>query len=102
MDDLVKRLRGTPIYEGHGEESDLPDQAADRIEALEAEVQRLRELVPRPDQTQDEIVWRDHMRGVPLAALAKEFGVTQERMRHKLKRIQENRFRLAASKEGGA
>jgi hypothetical protein len=54
----------------------------DRIEAQAAEIERLRLLVPRPDQTQDELVWRDHMRGVPLAALAKEFGVTKERMRY--------------------
>ena len=67
---------------------------ADLIEELEAEVARLRQLVPRPDQTEDELVWRDHMRGVPLAALAKEFGVTKERMRHRLKRIAENKLHL--------
>ena len=69
-------------------------EQADRIEELEAEVARLRQLVPRPDQTEDELVWRDHMRGVPLAALAKEFGVTKERMRHRLKRIAENKLHL--------
>ena len=67
---------------------------ADRIEELEAEVARLRLLVPRPDQTQDELVWRDHMRGVPLAALAKEFGCTKERMRFRLKKIAENKLHL--------
>lgn len=53
------------------------DEMADRIEELEAEIARLRLLVPRPDQTQDELVWRDHMRGVLLATLAKEFGYTK-------------------------
>ena len=67
---------------------------ADRIEELEAEIARLRQLVPRPDQTRDELVWRDHMRGVPLEALAKEFGVTRERMRHTLKRTAERRLHL--------
>jgi len=70
----------------------------DRIEELEAEVARLRLLVPRPDQTQDELVWRDHMRGVPLAALAKEFGCTKERMRYRLKKIAENKLHLTGCK----
>ena len=80
-----------------GYEPDFPPiryVRADRIEELEAEVARLRQLVPRPDQTEDELVWRDRMRGVPLAALAKEFGVTKERMRHRLKRIAENKLHL--------
>ena len=62
-------------------------------EALD-EIARLRQLIPRPDQTEDELIWRDHMRGVPLAALAKEFGVTKERMRHRLKIITENKLHL--------
>ena len=73
---------------------------ADRIEELEAEVARLRLLVPRPDQTQDELVWRDHMRGVPLAALAKEFGCTKERMRYRLKKIAENKLHLTGGNDG--
>ena len=68
--------------------------AARRIKAQAAEIERLRLLVPRPDQTHDELVWRDHMRGVPLAALAKEFGITKERMRYRLKRIAENKLHL--------
>ena len=67
-------------------------------EELGAEVARLRLLVPRPDQTQDELVWRDHMRGVPLAALAKEFGCTKERMRYRLKKIAENKLHLTGGK----
>ena len=69
-------------------------KAQDQIKAQAAEIERLRLLVPRPDQTQDELVWRDHMRGVPLAALAKEFGITKERMRYRLKRIAENKLHL--------
>lgn len=101
-DDLLKQAR-------HNANADMPHHAstsliaemADRIEELEAEVARLRELVPRPDQTEDELVWRDHMRVVPLAALAKEFGVTEERMRHRLKRICDNRLHLTELKGQG-
>ena len=38
MSDLVKRLRATPLYEGSGEDSDLGEEAADRIEQLEAQL----------------------------------------------------------------
>ena len=78
---------------------DTIKQQADRIEELEAEVARLMLLVPRPDQTEDELVWRDHMRGVPLAALAKEFGCTKERMRYRLKKIAENKLHLTGGKD---
>ena len=78
---------------------DVVREMADRIKELEAEVARLRLLVPRPDQTEDELVWRDHMRGVPLAALAKEFGCTKERMRYRLKRIAENKLHLTGGKD---
>jgi Zn-dependent peptidase ImmA (M78 family) len=97
-DDLVKRLRN-PIGAMRPTLTD-GREAADRIEELEAEVARLRLLVPRPDQTQDELVWRDHMRGVPLAALAKEFGVTKERMRYRLKKIAENKLHLTGGNDG--
>jgi hypothetical protein len=40
-DDLVKLLRGRPLYEGHGEASDLPDDAADLIEAQAARIAAL-------------------------------------------------------------
>ena len=73
---------------------------ADRIEELETDVARLRVLVPRPGQTQDELAWRDHMRGVPLAALAKEFGCTKERMRYRLKKIAENKLHLTGCNDG--
>ena len=32
--DIVKLLRTRPLYEGYGEESSLPDDAADEIERL--------------------------------------------------------------------
>jgi hypothetical protein len=76
-------------------------QAAEAYQAqlvAEAEIDRLRQLIPRPEQTEDELVWRDHMRGVPLSALAKEFGVTKERMKHRLKRIAENRLHLTGDR----
>lgn len=101
-EDLVKRLRDWEHVWQEDEdepEGNLYIAAADRIEELEAEVARLRLLVPRPDQTQDELVWRDHMRGVPLAALAKEFGCTKERMRYRLKKITENKLHLTGGKD---
>ena len=104
-DDLVKRLRATCSCNIDNtpclaeEECRVAQEAADRIEELEAEVARLSLLVPRPDQTQDELVWRDHMRGVPLAALAKEFGCTKERMRYRLKKIAENKLHLTGGKD---
>lgn len=107
-DDLVKQICSAWIADDRSddcfwegwpecptpEDSLTPKMVMDRIEELEAENARLRQLVPRPDQTEDELVWRDHMRGVPLAALAKEFGITKERMRHRLKRIAENKLHL--------
>ena len=41
MDDLVKRLRSTPLYYGYGEETDMNDEAADAIEALKNRVDDL-------------------------------------------------------------
>ena len=38
-DDVVKMLRAKPLYESHGEESELPDEAADEIERLRAKVE---------------------------------------------------------------
>jgi hypothetical protein len=42
MNDLIARLRRTPLYYGSGEESDLPEEAADALAASQAEVARLR------------------------------------------------------------
>ena len=38
---LANRLGGTPLYEGSGEESDLPDDAATTLRALSARVAEL-------------------------------------------------------------
>jgi len=105
LHDLV-RCRCHSAYTGRGlrdpdcecDSAEALKVLADRIEAQAAEIERLRLLVPRPDQTQDELVWRDHMRGVPLAALATEFGVTKERMRYRLKKIAENKLHLTGAK----
>lgn len=43
--DLIERLNKTPLYEGNGEESDLPEQAASRLQSLGEEVKRLREAL---------------------------------------------------------
>ncbi|HEU4682974.1 MAG TPA: hypothetical protein VFS39_00545 [Nitrospira sp.] len=40
--ELVERLRSIPLYEGYGEESDLPEQAADALEAKDREIAELR------------------------------------------------------------
>lgn len=40
--ELVERLRRTPLYEGHGEESDSPDEAADALEVKDREIVELR------------------------------------------------------------
>jgi hypothetical protein len=42
MADIVDRLRRTPLYEGHGEESSLGEEAAEEITTLRAEVERLK------------------------------------------------------------
>ena len=64
-DELVKRLRGTPLYEGSGEDSDLGEEAADRIEALEAALSKalgalgdIGDGEPEwPDEPQKELDW---------------------------------------------
>ena len=42
LDALVKRLQGTPLYEGHGEASDAPDEAATAITTLRAQLAEAR------------------------------------------------------------
>jgi len=39
---LAKRLEGTPLYEGCGEDSAMPEEAAVMLRALRAENERLR------------------------------------------------------------
>jgi hypothetical protein len=43
MSEIVKRLYGTPLYDGSGEASDLGEQAADTITRLTARVAELEE-----------------------------------------------------------
>jgi hypothetical protein len=45
MSDIVERLRAKPLYESHGEKSELPADAADEIERLRAENERLRKAL---------------------------------------------------------
>ncbi|MFD2248881.1 hypothetical protein FHS82_000990 [Pseudochelatococcus lubricantis] len=40
-DKLVERLRKIPLYEGHGEPSSLPEDAADALEAQQARIVEL-------------------------------------------------------------
>jgi len=85
-DDLVKRLRDqqtkwmTPLL----------GQAADRIEELEAKLSK-------KDGCLEE-TYRRWKNGADLRALAKAEGCTQERMRHKMKRYEEDKVRLLESK----
>ena len=63
-------------------------------ERAQAEVARLRALIPNPDETTDEILWRDYMRGVHPDILAKQRKVTRERMRLMLRKIEGRRAAL--------
>lgn len=60
----------------------------ERAERAEAEVARLTALLPHPGETVDEVMWRNHQRGVPLAELAKAAKVTKERARYKLLKVE--------------
>ena len=85
-DDLVKRLRnGDTVMANH-----YMDEAADRIEELEAKL-------AKKDGNLEE-TYRRWKNGVDLRALAKAEGCTQERMRLKLKRYEEDKVRLLESK----
>jgi len=45
-EDLIRRLRRTPLYDGAGESADdLTDEAADALEAAQAEVEGLKNLL---------------------------------------------------------
>lgn len=56
--DLLERLDNALLYEAHGEESDLPERAAEAIRELEAENMRLKEWQQMVIQTK----LADHMR----------------------------------------
>jgi hypothetical protein len=45
MDDLVKRLLATPLYEGSGEDSDLGEEAADHIAAQDELLKEMAEAL---------------------------------------------------------
>ena len=105
-DDLVKRLRygivehrkrwsgdthadlgGSVDYDAT---TDMLHEAAKRIEALEAKL-------AKKDGCLDE-TYRRWKNGADLRALAKAEGCTQDRMRHKMKRYEEDKVRLLEDK----
>ena len=89
-DDLVKRLRnGDTVMANH-----YMDEAADRIEELE-------DKLAKKDGNLEE-TYRRWKNGADLRALAKAEGCTQERMRHKMKRYEEDKVRLLESKLEGS
>lgn len=54
VEELVKRARGIILYTSAGEESDLPETLADKLEELAAENERLKEDRARfPDRPDD-------------------------------------------------
>ena len=87
-DDLVKRLRfGSLTTMGAGR---LNLEAADRIEELEAKL-------AKKDGCLEE-TYRRWKNGADLRALAKAEGCTQERMRYKMKRYEDDKVRLLEAK----
>ena len=85
-DDLVKRLRGWPRSTAQTVMSD----AADRIEELE-------DKLAKKDGSLEE-TYRRWKNGADLRALAKAEGCTQERMRLKMKRYEDDKVRLLEAK----
>jgi hypothetical protein len=47
--DIVERLRTRPLYEGCGEESDIPDDAADEIEKLRSTIKKADAILAEKD-----------------------------------------------------
>ena len=84
-DDLVKRLR--PVA---STTFNLLMDSADRIEELEAKL-------AKKDGCLEE-TYRRWKNGADLRALAKAEGCTQERMRHKMRRYEEDKVRLLEAK----
>ena len=60
----------------------------ERAERAEAEVARLTALLPHPGETAQEVMWRNHQRGVRLEELAKAAGVTRERARQMVRKAE--------------
>ena len=67
MNDIAARLRRAVLYEGHGEESDLPEAAADEIERLRSV---LRTIVFRADAAKTHCE-----QGVPVSAYVLASGI---------------------------
>ena len=92
-DDLVKRLReDQPVTQDMVStmQCALQGAAADRIEELEAKLEK-------KDGCLEE-TYRRWKNGADLRALAKAEGCTQERMRLKMKRYEEDKVRLLEAK----
>jgi hypothetical protein len=47
--DIIERLRTRPLYEGCGEESDIPDDAADEIEKLRSIIKKADAILAEKD-----------------------------------------------------
>ncbi|SIT74554.1 hypothetical protein [Pontibaca methylaminivorans] len=88
--DLVARLRGVPLYEGHGEESSLPEAAADQIERDGREIERLREALKECELEIDGYIRQEYPFDHPV----------QERLRKR--DFAANPARAALNPEGGA
>jgi hypothetical protein len=54
---LQDRLRGKPLYAQCGEESNLPDDAADALDAAQAEIAKLSKRVEAADAMADSFEW---------------------------------------------
>lgn len=66
----VERLRKTPLYEGSGEGSDLPEWAADRIEELELALDGIwKQLAPGVASIPDVPVARVNIGAIIMRAL---------------------------------
>jgi len=92
-DDLVKRLHDRRVCspaQNSCRNDHVLNQAASRIEELEAKL-------AKKDGNLEE-TYRRWKNGVDLRVLAKAEGCTQERMRHKMKRYEEDKARLLESK----
>ena len=90
-DDLVERARHNALADmPHYASVDLIEAMADRIEELEAKL-------AKKDGCLEE-TYRRWKNGADLRVLAKAEGCTQERMRHKMKRYEEDKVRLLEAK----
>jgi hypothetical protein len=84
LDSLAHKMFGNGNW---GSDLETVKDARAEVEELRAEVLRLWNLVPHPEETDDERLLKDYRRGVPLLTLSKERGSTRERIRHRLKKL---------------